>query len=707
MEKAEMRSLCKRYISKGATTVPEHESKRIIQGYSVTIPEGTLVKTTEEAIQFADKLGYPVVVKAVSSEILHKTELKGVVLNLRSSEELKNACEEMQNAFSERKEIIDGFLVEKMVKDGTEFIVGLQNDENFGPVIMLGTGGVFIHLIDDVTFRVLPVTRKDIKEMIEEIKGKILMRSFRGKPPLNEEAFIQTMLEIGRLGIDASGLYESMDFNPVLLTEQEAVAVDAKIILAETPTDTNISEQQPHITNMDKFFEPRNVALIGASSTPGKIGYAVADSLINHHFKGKVFPITRGGKKIFNLKSYENLRDIPEKIDLSVVVVGLALVPELLDQCHELEIPAMLIVSGGGKELGDEQAALEKVIQLKARNYGIRVIGPNCIGCFNARNRFDAFFQIHDRMIRPILGNISFTTQSGTYGASFLEECERTGASKMISYGNRVDVDEADMITYLAQDPDTKVIASYVEGMGDGRKYLRAAREVIFSHKKPIVLYKSGRTKRSAKAAQSHTGAYGGTYGIYLGAFKQAGILTVDSYEELVAVAKALSMQPSAQGPGISMISNGAGPMVNAIDMFDRYGLELAKIQSESIQEMESHYPAFYICKNPVDVTGSATSDDYRFAMECLLKDSNVHVIMNWFVFQDTPLDEGIVEVLEKINRKSHKPILCGATGGPYTKKMSQAIEEIGVPIFNSSHMWIAAASALVKWGAIQQGVPV
>ena len=273
----------------------------------------------------------------------------------------------------------------------------------------------------------------------------------------------------------------------------------------------------------------------------------------------------------------------------------------------------------------------------------------------------------------------------------------------MISYGNRVDVDEADMIAYLAQDPDTKVIASYVEGLGDGRKFLRAARDVIFKHKKPIVLYKSGRTKRSAEAAQSHTGAYGGTYGVYLGAFKQSGILTVDSYAELVAATKALSMQPSAQGQGISMISNGAGPMVNAIDMFGRYSLEIAELESYSIQEMESHFPDFYICKNPVDVTGSGTSDDYALAMESLIKDPAVHVIMNWFVFQDTPLDEGIVKVLEEINQKSPKPILCGATGGPYTKKMSRSIEKIGVPVLNTAHTWIAAANALVRWGKIQK----
>ena len=492
-----------------------------------------------------------------------------------------------------------------------------------------------------------------------------------------------------------------MDFNPVLLTQDDAVAVDAKIVLSKTPSESGIQEEKPSIAHLDKFFEPEKVALIGASSATGKIGYVVADSLINHHYKGKVFPVTRGGKEIFGLKSYETLRDVPEKVDLLVVVVGLALVPDLLEQCRELEIPAMLIISGGGKELGGELASLEREIQQKARTYGIRVIGPNCIGCFNGYNRFDAFFQTHERLMRPKPGNISFITQSGTHGCSFLEACEVVGINKMISYGNRADVDEADMIAYLAPDPHTAVIAAYAEGLGDGRKFVQTARRTIEALKKPIVIYKSGRTTRAAMAAQSHTGAYGGTYAVYRGAFKQSGILAVDSFEALFAASKALSMQPPAAGPKISMIGNGAGPMVNAIDLFDPYALEIAVLEPESVKTMEAHFPAFYISKNPVDVTGSATSDDYRFAMETLLEDPGVDVIMNWFVLQDTPLDEGIVDVLDRINKKSQKPILCGATGGPFTRKISRAIEEIGVPVFDTPHLWITAAKILVDWGAV------
>lgn len=701
MDKAQAIALCQRYISAQALVAPEHECKNILQEYHVSTPRGGFVATADEAVRCAGLLGYPVVIKAVSSRMLHKTELKGVLLNVASATQVRTAFEQMQAGFRDRQEELHGFLVEEMVRNGTELIVGVQNDPHFGPVIMLGTGGALIEMLDDVTFRMLPVNREDVQGMIEEIKGNLFLKGYRGQPPLAKEALIEAVLNIGRLGMDIAGMYESMDFNPLIVTAEDAIAVDAKIVLSQSEETCGISNAQPNIRNLDKFFAPRAVALIGASTTPDKIGYVVADSLINHDFAGAVYPITRGGKEIFGLKSYEGLRDLPETVDLAVVVVGLALVPEILQQCSELHIPAVLIISGGGKELGGDQADLEKEIQRKAGEYGIRVIGPNCIGCFNAENRFDAFFQTHERMVRPRMGNIAFITQSGTYGCSFLEEFEHVGLNKMISYGNRVDVDEADMIAYLAQDPNTQTLAVYVEGMGDGRKFIRAAREAVFSHRKPVVLYKSGRTKRAALAAQSHTGAYGGTYRVYQGTFKQAGILAVDSFEELTAVTKVLSMQPPATGPGISMVSNGAGPMVNAIDMLDKYGLEFARLQPATVKKMQDQFPPFYICTNPVDVTGSATSDDYRFAMECLLDDPDVHVIMNWFVFQDTPLDEGIVAVLDKIGSMSDKPIICGAVGGPYTEKMSKAIEAVGVPVFRTAHTWIAAANALVSWGKI------
>lgn len=701
METSELRQRCLSYITRKATVIPEHVSKTLLGAYGIPSPHGVFVSTVDEATAAAAQIGYPVVVKAVSTFLLHKTEWQAVQLNIADDASLIAACRDIEAQFAQRGKGLDGFLVENMVPDGAEFIVGLQNDPQFGPVVMLGSGGTLIHLLDDVTFRPLPVDRADILAMIDEIKGRRLIDGHRGQPSLSAEALIQIIAAVARFGCDAAGLYQSVDLNPVKVEEHTAVVLDAKIVLAENIGEVSLDSEPPRTDHLEKFFHPQRVALLGASTTPGKIGYTVADSLINHEYKGTVYPVTLGGKDVFGQKSYAHLQDIPSTVDLVVVVVGLTMVPDILDQCQRLGIVAVLIISGGGKELGGEAMQLEQTIQRKAREHGIRVIGPNCIGCFDAHSRFDAFFQTHERMTRPAKGDIAFITQSGTYACSFMEALAHIGINKMISYGNRVEADEADMIAYLAEDDRTRVLAAYVEGFGDGRKFLQTARSIIRRHAKPIVVFKSGRSLRAAQAAKSHTGAYGGSYGVCRGAFNQAGILAVDSYEELVAAAKALAMQPPARGSAIAMISNGAGPMVNAMDLFDHYGLSMATVSQNTIEKMEAHYPSFYICKNPVDVTGSATSADYLYAMERLVDDPGVDIIMNWFVFQDTPLDEGIVEALARIRRRSKKPILCGAAGGTYTRRLSLTIETVGVPVFESAHLWVAAARILVEWGRV------
>ena len=320
----------------------------------------------------------------------------------------------------------------------------------------------------------------------------------------------------------------------------------------------------------------------------------------------------------------------------------------------------------------------------------MRIIGPNCIGVFDGASRLDTFFQVHERMVRPPSGKVAMTTQSGTVGAAFLEAATY-GMSKFVSYGNRVDVDEADLLAYLADDPDTAVIACYVEGLERGRKFLETARQV--TKKKPVVIYKAGRSQRGARASMSHTGFFGGSYKVCQGAFRQAGLIDVDSLEELQAAAQALALQPEARGPRLAMISNGAGTMVQAMDLMNAYGLTMHDLEPETVERLEAVYPGYYIVQNPVDVTGSATSQDYRLGIEALIEDPNVDVIMPWFVFQDTPLDEGIVEALVELS--GAKPILCGAMGGPYTVKMGRELEAQGVPLVYGVRPWLAAARAV------------
>ncbi|MEM2160092.1 MAG: acetate--CoA ligase family protein [Candidatus Nitrosotenuis sp.] len=683
--------------------ITEEVSKSILKAYGVKVPPYALAKTAKEAVKASKKIGFPLVMKIVSPQILHKTDAGGVKVGVENAKDVKKTFDQIIKNVKkyDKKAEIKGVLLEKMVPKGVEMIVGLQVDPQFGPVIMAGLGGVMTEVFKDVAWRMLPITLADAKSMIEELKSSKLFKGFRGSAPIDLNMLAKALVQIGKIGVDNAQYINSIDFNPIVVYPKSYFVVDAKIILAKEENKNAISAAQPNAEFMEKFFTPESVALVGASATPGKVGNSVLDSLAKHDYKGTVYPINPKAEEILGIKCYPSIDAIPGNVDLVVVCVDLSVTPPVLEQCAKKGIHNVVIVSGGGKELGGERAAYEAQVKELSEKHKIRIIGPNCIGMFNAANRLDCAFQGQARMVRARLGNVALLSQSGTMGISFLESADSFGLSKMISYGNRSDVDEADMIWYLASDPQTKVIALYVEGFGDGRKFIETAKRVMAEKKKPIVIWKSGRTEAGAKQAASHTGSLGGSNAIIMGAFKQAGIISVDSYQELVAVTKALAWQPAAKGNRVAMCSNGAGPMIGAIDQFERLGLQLAQVTQKTLDDMKAHFPPTYVIGkgNPADVTGGANAEDYRYTIEKFYEDPNVDIVMPWFVFQDDPLEETIIQHLANFSKQQKKPLLVGGNGGPYTQKISALIEKEGVPVYSDLRDWVAAASALAQWG--------
>ena len=689
-------------ISTDHKVITEDLSKAVLKKYGVKVPGYALVETAKDAVRAAKKLGFPLVMKVVSPQILHKTDVGGVKVGLQNEKEVKKAFTDMYSRLSKKKGVqLKGILLEKMVPQGVELIVGLQNDPQFGPVIMVGLGGVLTEIFRDVAFRMLPITIGDARSMLAELKGSKILQGYRGSEPIDLNMLANALVQIGKIGTDNAGYFDSVDFNPIVVYPKSYYVVDAKIILRNEFKKDAISTAKPNIGFMEAFFTPQSIALVGASATPGKIGNSVLDSIAKHDYKGKVYPINPKSEEILGLKCYPSLDSITEPIDLVIVCVDLSVTPPVLEACSKKGIHNVVIVSGGGKELGGERAAFEAEIKRVSEQNRIRIIGPNCIGMFNAANRLDCAFQGQARMIRAKLGPVALLSQSGTMGISFLETADSFGLSKMVSYGNRSDVDEADMIWYLANDPQTKVIALYVEGFGDGRKFIETAKSVMKEKHKSVVIWKSGRTALGAKQAASHTGSLGGSNAIIMGAFKQAGIISVDSYQELAGVVKGLAWQPAAKGNRVGLVSNGAGPMIGAIDQFEKFGLELGKVSEATVKEMKEHYPATYVIGNgnPVDVTGGANADDYRFAIQKFMDDPNIDIIMPWFVFQDDPLEETIIDYLGEFSKQAKKPLLIGGNGGPYTQKVSGLIEKRQVPVYDDIRTWVAVASSLHQWG--------
>lgn len=664
-----------------------------LRDYGIRFPREATATSPEDAKEIAASFGgRSVALKVKSPQITHKTDIGGVMLNVSGEEAVAQGFLKIMDNVKERSPsaTIEGVVVQEMVPSGVEVIIGLTRDPVFGPCIMFGLGGVLTDLFHDVAFRLLPITREEASDMIRSLKSSVLLQGFRGGPEIDLKMVEDLLCRVSEIGWGLRDRLGSIDLNPVVLWENDYCVVDEKILLEEPGAMQVVALRTSHLR---RFFEAESVAVVGATESEGKIGRYVMDSLSQHEYRGTVYPVNPGRDTVFGLKSWPSVDSIPGRVDLAVITVPLDLVPAVIRQCASKGSHNMVIVSGGGKEIGGSRADLEREIRELSVELDVRIIGCNCIGVFDGKTRIDTFFQTHERMVRPACGVVSMVTQSGTVGVIFLEEMARLGVARFVSLGNRIDVDEADLVHYFSSDPLTKVIAVYCEGIESGRLLVEAAR----SCGKPVVMYKAARTKAGSSAAASHTGFYGGSYEVAKGAFEQAGIVLVDSIEELLAASKALGHLPAASGNRIAMISNGAGTTVQALDLIEEYRLAPASLEPGTVRRLREHYPPFYQVGTAVDVTGSATVRDYEVGIEALVSDPNVDIVMPWLVLQDTPLEDSIAGSLIRLVNTSRKPVICGAAGGPYTVNFKKNLEMNGVPLFTTVTEWVTAASCLAR----------
>lgn len=452
---------------------------------------------------------------------------------------------------------------------------------------------------------------------------------------------------------------------------------------------------------MNTFFNPKSVALIGASKTPGKISYAILKNLIEN-FDGDIWPVNPKYESIMGRSCYPSVSEVPSEVDVAVIALPSKLVPRVVKECGQVGIQNVILISGGFKELGGKFKEISRKTAEIAEEYGIRIIGPNCIGCYNPTNGFITFFQPQEKFEKPEKGNVAVLSQSGTNGLSLLEWMaeDKVGVSKFVSYGNKLDVDEAALLKYLRNDRETEVVGIYLEALGDGREFYEEAKKT--AKEKPVIVLRGGGTEIAADAAMSHTGFLGGKKRIYEAAFQQSGVIKAKDMEVLFDMIKSLSKQPFPHGPNLALVSNGAGPMVQALDFVANSPMQLAEFTDKTKDFFEEEFPPYYVIKNPLDVTGSATVEDYEIALDGLLRDEAVDIIGVLFVFQNAPLDgEKAVDLLQRFNQKAQeagKPILVGAAGGSHTKKTKKKIEESGIPTFPTAERLVKGAEALLSW---------
>ncbi|QQG38638.1 MAG: CoA-binding protein [Candidatus Woesearchaeota archaeon] len=448
--------------------------------------------------------------------------------------------------------------------------------------------------------------------------------------------------------------------------------------------------------NLEKFFTAKNIAIIGVSQNPNKVGHVIFRNFIDGGFLGKLFVVNPTVDSILNHVSYKSILDIKEKIDLAIIAIPAEGVLNALEECGKNGIKQVIIITSGFSEIGNNE--LEDKLKKILKRYGILCIGPNCLGIFDSSSRIDSLFLPRYRLKRPREGHLGFISQSGAVGSTILDlaTSEGYGCSKFISYGNATNVDESDLIEFLGNDRNTKVICVYIEGVKNGKKFMKICSEV--SKKKPIVIVKGGKSEEGNKATLSHTGSLAGNALVYSAAFKQSGVIEVDNLENLFDVARTLEKCIKPKGDRVQIITNGGGYGIMATDAVIQNCLRMAQLEKKTADSLKKVLPKNATTGNPIDLVGDADTSRYKKAIDCCLNDKSSDILLVIALYQVPLLTTDVIDVITEANDLKKKPILVVSVGGEFTEVLKKSLEENNVPCFNFPHNAVNAIRALVDY---------
>lgn len=472
------------------------------------------------------------------------------------------------------------------------------------------------------------------------------------------------------------------------------------------------------IQKLDAFFNPCSVAVVGATKKAGKAGHVIFKNFSTNKqrgiFKGELYPVNPKEDSILGFQCYANLSSIPGDVDLIVVIVPATVVPSVLEEAGKKNVKGAIIISSGFKEIGNRE--LEDQVVAIAQKHGIRVLGPNCLGVFYAKTGVDSLFLPETKVLttgdevvatpRPMPGNIAMITQSGAFGVAALDYLtgRQIGVSKFISFGNKCDVSESDVLEYLLYDKETSVLLIYLEDVKSGRDFLRVAKQVTL--KKPVIIIKSGKSESGARAAASHTGAIAGSDKIYDAAFRQAGVFRASDMEEFFDVGKSLAMQKPALGRNIGILTDAGGPGVMTVDELEILGLTVEPFSEQTLkkfQELKDNSTILKIAatNNPVDLTGSVTDEMFEISAELMFQDPAIDGIILLGLHHMPGLQEKYIFGIAKIAQKYDKPIVMCDIGETEMALYTRGrFDRLGIPSYSSPEDAARSMKALVTYGA-------
>lgn len=675
--------------NEGRTYLMEHECKELLIREGISTTAVAVAHSAVEAVEISDKIGYPVVLKVLSPEVVHKSDLGGVKLNLKDAGAVKRAYTEISNAFPDKK--IAGVAVQEMAPPGLEVIIGVRRDPVFGPVLMFGLGGIFVEVLQDVSFRILPVTEADIEEMLQEIRGYKLLQGYRGTA-VDLPALKELLLSISNLGMKYPEIME-LDLNPVFLYPQGNITVDARLFLRKPGDKTN---RETSIGNKDKgvlqkLFYPNSIAVVGASDKPGKLGWNIFHNLLHHRFPGKLYPVNVTAETVQGIPAFPRIDDIEDAVDAAVIMVPAAQTLQAFENCCRKGIKIIVIESAGFAETGESGKSMEKELKRLAESCNCRFVGPNCSGVINTHHNMVQSIGLVEDLRK---GNIALIAQAGVYAAGMLWGIRHTMEFAVVAtIGNKADINEADILEYLEEDKNVAVVCMYLEDVKCGARFIDAARKI--TARKPVIVLKSGRTEAGKEAISSHTASLAGNDQIYDAAFKQAGIIRAWDNDHMFGLARAFSKQPLPLGDGALVISYTGSLGVAAADALSLNGMRLAELDEKTREYLRAILPPYVGCNNPVDYTFDMNATQIRKTIETGLHCDDISSFI--VILQAEILNTYITE-FKNIDFQG-KPILSCVPCKEFAMNEVITLEQAGFPVYSTPEETVKVLAAMRRYG--------
>lgn len=690
----------------GRKSLGEADGKALLAAYGISVPRSAVVSDEDDVSNVSD-LTPPLAVKIMSPEILHKSDVGGVALGLQGLDDVRRAIAGMAQRPPIREAVIDGYLVEEMVARGQELVIGSVLDPQFGPLIMIGLGGVFVEILADVSFRICPIAERDARQMLFELKGQSLLKGARGGAGVSVDAIVDCLLKIGGEGgllMDFGGEFAEIDINPLIVGESGAVAVDARFLLVDR-SDTSAEEvgqssfaDLPVLERLTPFFAPETVAVVGASTRSTTIANTFIRRMKAFGYKGEIYPIHPKAQEVEGLVASPSLAETPRPIDYAYVAIGAPRIPDLLGAAKGNVKFAQIISSGFG-EITEGQA-LERELVRQARAAGCRVVGPNCLGLYSPRGRVT--FPVD---APTALGSVGVISQSGGLGTDIIKRGQWKGItfSGLVTVGNSADLGPSDFLEFFLEDPQTKVIGLYLEDVKDGRLFfemLRAARAV-----KPVVLLNGGRSRLGRAAAQSHTGALSSDDSSWSALARQTGCLRVRTVDEFINVLLALQylvLRPGRPTRNVALFGNGGGTSVLAVDNFADLDLDVRPFDAETRGKLEAMaLPPGTSVANPIDApvgtlqkkNGEVANEILNIVYRSARPDAVImHLNLAAFVGRgDTDPVENLLTAAVNVRRKfpdeAHFLLVLRVDGSKELDDLRRTYRrralEAGIPVYN------------------------